>query len=130
MNTNLLSSHLASMVASTLQVHAENWSQFRGPSAQGISADKKPPLTWSATENIALKTELPGESWSSPVIWGDRFLVTTATDAGESCHILPLDGQSGKIIWDKEVFKRVQRRKQAREMETRSRQKRKAPGPA
>ena len=114
MNSKHLLSFLSSFLASTMLVSAENWPQFRGPTAQGLSTERNLPLTWSATENVAWKTELPGEAWSSPVIWGDRVFVTTATDAGESCRVLSLDRKSGKILWDKEVFKQVQRRKQAR----------------
>lgn len=60
------------------------------------------------------KTSIPGESWSSPIVWGDRVFVTTATDAGESCRVLSLDRQTGKILWNKEVFKQVPRRKEGR----------------
>ncbi|MFN0068013.1 MAG: PQQ-binding-like beta-propeller repeat protein [Limisphaerales bacterium] len=72
------------------------------------------PLRWSATENVAWKTPLPGEAWSSPIVWGDRVFVTTATDAGESCRVLSLDRRTGRILWDKEVFKQVPRRKEGR----------------
>jgi len=99
-------------VAATLE--AANWPQFRGPTGQGISTDKNTPLNWSATENIAWKTELPGESWSSPIVWGDRVFVTTATEDGASCRVLALDRKSGKILWDKEVFQQVPRRKEGR----------------
>ena len=114
MNTKQLISFLPAFLLSTLLLSAGNWPQFRGPTVQGLSTEKNPPLKWSATENIAWKTELPGESWSSPVVWGDRVFVTTATDSGESCHVLSLNRQTGKILWDREVFKQVQRRKQAR----------------
>ena len=36
------------------------------------------PDTWSANENVVWKTELPGRSWSSPIVWGDRLLLRTA----------------------------------------------------
>ena len=62
-------------VAGTTQ--AGNWPQFRGPAAQGHSTETGLPLTWSATENIAWKTPIPGESWSSPVVWADRVFLTT-----------------------------------------------------
>jgi hypothetical protein len=57
---------------------------------------------------------LPGESWSSPIVWGDQVFVTTATDGGESCRVLALDRKSGAILWNKEVFKQVLRRKEGR----------------
>ncbi len=99
-------------VAGTTQ--AGNWPQFRGPTAQGHSTETGLPVTWSATENIAWKAPIPGESWSSPVVWADRVFLTTATDGGASCRVLALDRKSGKILWDKEVFQQVPRRKEGR----------------
>jgi outer membrane protein assembly factor BamB len=95
-------------------IRAENWPQFRGPTGQGHSAETRVPLKWSATENLAWKTELPGQSWSSPIVWADRVFVTTATDDGESCRVLALDRKAGTILWNKEVFKQVLRRKEGR----------------
>ena len=95
-------------------VHAQNWPQFRGPNTQGHSAETNLPLKWSATENIAWKTELPGEGWSSPIVWGERIFVTTATNGGTSCRVLALDRKTGRILWDKEVFQQTLRRKEGR----------------
>ena len=105
----------AALVFLTAEVAcAENWPQFRGPTAQGLSGETKPPIHWTATEHVLWKTALPGDSWSSPVIWGDRVFVTTATDAGESCRVLSLDRRTGKIVWNREVFKQTPRRKEGR----------------
>lgn len=93
---------------------AENWPQFRGPSHQGVSTEAAAPLTWSASESVAWKTEIPGQGWSSPIVWNDRVFVTTASDGGESCHVLSLDRSNGKILWDKMVFNQALRRKQGR----------------
>jgi outer membrane protein assembly factor BamB len=93
---------------------AENWPQFRGPNAQGCSPEKNLPLRWSATENVAWQTEVPGEAWSSPVIWNDRVCLTTATDDGKSCRVLSFDRRTGKILWEKEVFTQVLRLKERR----------------
>ena len=67
------------IVASThLCVHGQDeWPQFRGPDGQGrVDADL--PLSWSATENVAWRTEIPGEGHSSPVISGSQIWLTTA----------------------------------------------------
>lgn len=93
---------------------AENWPQFRGPGGQGRSAERGLPLRWSPTENVAWKTPVPGQGWSSPVVWGDRVLVTTATDEGQSCRVLALDRATGAIRWDREVFRQVPGRKEGR----------------
>lgn len=98
----------------TTSLHAENWPQFRGPTAQGLSTETKVPLTWSATENLTWKTEIPGESWSSPIVWGNHVFVTTATENGESCRVLALDRKSGAVRWNVEVFRQETRRKEGR----------------
>jgi outer membrane protein assembly factor BamB len=59
-----------------------NWPQFRGPGARGISANPNLPDHWSATENVAWKTGIPGRGWSSPIVWGDRVFLTAAVSSG------------------------------------------------
>jgi outer membrane protein assembly factor BamB len=93
---------------------AENWPRFRGPTGQGHSAETNLPLTWSADKNVAWKTDVPGEAWSSPVVWDNRIFLTTALAGGTSCHVLALDRDSGKILWDKEVLTQTPTRKERR----------------
>ena len=95
---------LLAIASLTVTLAAENWPGFRGPTRQGVSAEKGLPTRWSATENIAWKTAIPGDGWSSPVVWEDRIFLTTATEGGTSCHVLCLDRKSGKMLWDREVF--------------------------
>lgn len=102
------------LLPSVALLRAENWPQFRGPTHQGRSAETGLPIEWSATNNVAWKTPIPGESWSSPIVWNDRVFVTTATDKGQTCRVLSLEVKSGKILWDKEVFQQSPRRKESR----------------
>src|SRR5262245_27644588 len=60
---------------------AQQWPQFRGDRAAGVAVDDpKLPDTWSATDNVAWKIDIPGRSWSSPVVWGDHVFVLTAVN--------------------------------------------------
>ena len=59
-----------------------DWVQFRGNSADGISAAEGIPLTWSDSENVLWKTALPGPGSSSPVISGDRVFLTSYSGYG------------------------------------------------
>ena len=59
-------------------LRADDWPQWRGPDGQGHAVTTGLPLTWSESENVAWKTELPGLGWSSPVILGDHIWLTTA----------------------------------------------------
>jgi outer membrane protein assembly factor BamB len=103
-----------SILLTTAPANAENWPRFRGPTGQGRPAETGVPLQWSAAENVAWKTPLPGESWSSPIVWDDHVFVTTATDDGASCRVLALDRKSGSILWNQEVFQQALRRKEGR----------------
>src|SRR5688572_2543669 len=86
---------------------AEDWPQFRGPTGQGISSEKNLPLHWGPESNIVWKVAIPGEGWSSPIVWKDKVFLTSATDRGTKCHVIAIDRKSGKIVWDKEVFGQV-----------------------
>ena len=105
---------LTSFLFAVGMAESENWPQFRGPTGQGLSGETGVPLQWSATDNVAWKTSLPGDASSSPIVWGDHVFVTTATDNGESCRVLALDRRSGRVLWNQEVFKQVPRRKEGR----------------
>jgi outer membrane protein assembly factor BamB len=102
-----------------------NWPQFRGPGGRGVVEDGAPPSTWSTTENVLWKVEIPGRGWSSPIVWGNRVFLTTASSAGEvedakkglyyggnrdkaSPHahrwrVFALDAGTGKVLWDREA---------------------------
>lgn len=86
---------------------AENWTRFRGENGQGHSSETNLPLNWSATENVRWKTPIPGEGWSSPIVYEDRVFVTTASEGGASCRVLAIDREEGKILWDREVHRQV-----------------------
>ncbi len=91
-----------------------DWAGFRGPSGMGISAAKGLPVTWSASENIAWKTPLPGPGASSPIVFGDRIYLTSYTgffipgEKGGSQedlkrHLLALNRKDGTLVWDTAV---------------------------
>lgn len=87
---------------------ARDWPQFRGPTQQGHADEPSLPLTWSETENIVWKTELPGLGWSSPAIVGRQIWLTTALDEGRSLRALCVDRQTGQLLHNVEVFAKEQ----------------------
>jgi outer membrane protein assembly factor BamB len=58
---------------------AEDWPQWRGPQSSGISSETGLPERWSAAENIAWKVSLTGLGTSSPIVSGDKIIVTSQT---------------------------------------------------
>jgi outer membrane protein assembly factor BamB len=95
-----------------LPLHAENWPRFRGPTGQGISTEKGVPTSWGTDSNVVWKTAIQGDGWSSPVVWGNRVFLTSATEKGKRCHVLALEKNTGNILWDKEVFEQEPARKE------------------
>ncbi len=101
-----------------------NWPSFRGTQASGVAEKQNLPDRWNGTtgENILWRTAIPGLAHSSPVVWGHRIFVTSASssdpkatfrpglygdgDASEdrSQHrwmIYALDKRTGKILWER-----------------------------
>jgi outer membrane protein assembly factor BamB len=62
--------------------HADNWPQWRGPDASGVSAETGLPIVWSSKENILWKADLPGAGTSTPVVWNEHVYVTAQTGGG------------------------------------------------
>ncbi|MBW3597375.1 MAG: PQQ-binding-like beta-propeller repeat protein [Planctomycetes bacterium] len=72
------------LVAAAPATAQTNWPQFRGPEARGVAENDALPGRWSATENVAWKTDIPGRGWSSPIVWGERVFLTTVVNTGRS----------------------------------------------
>ena len=95
---------LAIVLLTSTSFAADEWPQFRGPDGQGHSDAEGIPTEWSETKNVAWKTPVPGEGWSSPVIWGNQVWMTSSTDAGKSLHAVCIQRSSGRLLFDKEVL--------------------------
>jgi hypothetical protein len=112
----------------------KNWSSFRGNHASGISEGQYLPDKWNAEKgtNIKWKARIPGLAHSSPIVWGNRVFVTTATSSlgdgdfkpglyGEgtaspdrSVHkwkVFALDKSTGKTVWEQTAYEGVPREK-------------------
>lgn len=61
---------------------SDQWPQFRGPQAGRVADDPSLPDTWSETQNVVWKTDIPGSGWSSPVVWDDHVLLTATVSPG------------------------------------------------
>ncbi len=105
----------------------QNWPQLRGAKSLGLPADDSVDLpdTWTTTDNVLWKTDLPGRGWSSPVVWGKKVFLTAVINTGESeapkkglyfggerpkppetphqWKVFCLDLNTGTILWDRLV---------------------------
>ncbi|QGY44867.1 PQQ-binding-like beta-propeller repeat protein [Maribellus comscasis] len=55
-----------------------NWSQFRGPDFNMVVIGKNLPTEWGDSLNIRWTADMDGESWSSPIIYGDKVFYSSA----------------------------------------------------
>lgn len=76
------------------------WPRWRGPSGQGIAEGTGYVDRWSATENVIWKVEVPGRGNSSPIVWGDRIFLTSATGDGSKRVLLCYRRSDGKLLWE------------------------------
>lgn len=88
--------------------NADDWLRFRGENGAGVSTDSKIPSVWGDQKNLAWKAKLPGAGFSSPIITGNKVLVTCYTGADGNLknlkrQILCFDRKSGKKLWENDI---------------------------
>ena len=98
----------------SLHAGQPEWPQFRGPGGSGsAAADARPATNWSSTQNVKWKVALPGPGSSSPIVTGERVLVTCYSGYGDGSsadgpeklqrHLVCVERKTGKVLWDKSV---------------------------
>ena len=78
----------------------EDWLQFRGPNASGVSASTGLPVEFGSAKNVVWRTPLP-PGRSSPVVAGEHIFLTAAED--EKLFTFSLERATGRIEWRREV---------------------------
>jgi outer membrane protein assembly factor BamB len=99
------------------------WPHWRGPLANGVAPNSSPPLKWGESTNVRWKVGVPGEGFSTPIIWGDKVFLLSAVPTGEKSAappqkrqfsqakvppaneiyrfiVLCFDRQTGKLLWN------------------------------
>ncbi len=93
------------VLASVSACRADNWPAWRGPTNQGVSAEKNLPLEWSKDKNIRWKVPVPGAGVSAPVVWNDRvFLTASDGRLNDRLHIFCWARGDGRLLWHTKLF--------------------------
>lgn len=117
---------LCSSVLSFAAYAQSDWPGFRGPTGQGTSDAGGLQVSWSASDNVAWKTALPGPGASSPIVWGDHIYLTCYTGffvPGDSSgsmdklqrHLIAIRPDDGEILWNQAVPARLPEEKRIRD---------------
>jgi outer membrane protein assembly factor BamB len=84
---------------------AGDWRQFRGTSSDAVGAEAGLPLEWSATKNVAWRTPLPGRGVSSPIVVGERVIVTSSDGYRQDrLHVLAVHRETGERRWERRFW--------------------------
>ena len=76
-----------------------NWPQFRGVSGGVVADDPMLPETWGPDENIVWTLDVPGHSWSSPIVWENHVFVLTATSvSGQDAPLQPIEAYRARSL--------------------------------
>ncbi len=78
----------------------DQWAQFRGPNASGISEEKNIPVSFGPEENVFWKTPVPMGN-SSPVIATDKVYLTGFEK--EDLLTMAVDKQTGRVLWRRQA---------------------------
>lgn len=89
------------LLSLSISLSAANWPAWRGPTGDGVSAEKNLPVKWSATENVRWRVPLPEAGNSTPIVWGERVFVTQAV--GDRRTLMCLNRADGKLLWQSGV---------------------------
>ena len=80
-------------------IRAEDWPQFLGPDARARSTETVPTV-WDDTRNVQWIADLPGTGSSSPIVVGDRVVVTCHIDQPEPMRrVIGFQKSDGKQLW-------------------------------
>lgn len=101
-----LSAGAALLLAFPLTVlGAGDWTQFRGPSGNGISPEIGTPTRLDPARSIAWKVALPGRGLSSPIVVADRLFLTCASGPRQDrLHLFCFSTRDGKKLWERQFW--------------------------
>jgi outer membrane protein assembly factor BamB len=100
MNARVLFASLLLALASFATASAADWTRFRGPNGTGVVDDPSIPALWTDAD-YSWKVTLPGKGHSSPVVWGDKVFLTSATEEPPQRVVQCLSLADGKTLWER-----------------------------
>jgi outer membrane protein assembly factor BamB len=84
-----------------------NWPRFRGDQGGAAPDHADLPDEWGVSHNVVWRVDVPGWSWSSPVVWGDHVFVVTAINSAESDSKLPVSAYVARSAGGPMTFKDI-----------------------
>lgn len=82
-------------------VAASDWTEWRGPARDGVSAEKGLPNSWSPSgQNLSWKVPYGGRS--APIVMDNRVYLQNTADKGalEQERVMCFNADNGKLLWE------------------------------
>jgi outer membrane protein assembly factor BamB len=79
---------------------ANDWPQFRGPNASGVSDETNLPVSFGPGENVVWQTPIPMGN-SSPVVAGDKIFLTGFEK--KRLLTIAIHKPTGRVLWQREA---------------------------
>ena len=96
---------LAIVCFAAAQLPAADWLQFRGPHGNGVADENNAPAALDAAKALAWTADLPGRGLSSPIVIGDRVIVTCSSGAQqERLHVFCFNAGDGSRRWERQFW--------------------------
>jgi outer membrane protein assembly factor BamB len=88
-------------------VKAEDWPGWRGPRGDGTSNENNVPVQWNVPsgEGLLWKTPLTADGHAGPIVLRDRVFVVGCNQKTLERTLACLDRDSGKVLWERSVFR-------------------------
>lgn len=84
--------------------NGDDWPAFRGVKGSSVAAGAAP-LSWSTTENVAWKAELPGRGPASPIVVANRVFTTASGGVKQNrLYVLAHDVSTGDELWRRQFW--------------------------
>ena len=85
------------------QPASDDWPWWRGLASSNVVSTSAPTLRWSASENVAWRTSVPGRGHASPCLWGERIFLSTSDVEHQTISLLCFDKETGLSLWQTEL---------------------------
>jgi len=95
----------AMIIMSACSAGSNNWPQFRGPDANMIVAGAYLPTEWSEELNVAWTFDVEGDSWTSPIVWGNQVFMASAVAVKINKPGEGEDEQENQDLYLKDVYR-------------------------
>ena len=93
------------LAALVIMSSGADWKQFRGSAANSVAEQTQLPLSWTDSENVAWKVDLPGRGPSSPIVVDGNVIVTASSGQDqERLHVLCFDAATGQKRWERQFW--------------------------